>query len=257
MIAQIYFRHLKVQRARQGVQQFVRTCKTSIQHRKVLPTEIIRPPICPRRLTQIKRLLYDVYIKEQKWEFSSTTPSRIWVDHNNRLFHDKFMDSSTWFLVVRELEEEADILGCGRVIESVPAEVFGYRDSAIGGQAIKTLHEKYGDNGVVEMNRLAVSSKARTPDVKVAVDVVVAVFHYLALQENDDRPLIATAARNSWVPGFIKNIPGVGDVRERFGEPFFYEDTDQEPVQMYLAHRDLMRKSIGKYLVHPSFNNFL
>jgi len=235
----------------------VRRYATSIQQRKVLPTEIIRPPIQPRRLTQIQRLLYDVYIKEQKWEFSLNTPSRIWVDHNNRLFHDKFMDTSTWFLVVSEPNEESDILGCGRVIENAPAEVFGYRDSAIGEEAIKTLHEKYGDLGVVEMNRLAVSSKARTPDVKVAVDVVVAVFRYLALRGNDDRPMIATAARNSWVPGFIRNIPGVGEIQELVGEPFRYEETDPEPVQLYLFQRELMRESKEKYLVHPSFNSFL
>ena len=58
------------------------------------------------------------------------------------------------------------------------------------------------------MNRLAVSAKARTPDIKVGTDLVVGAFRHLSLnKDGDDRPLIATAAVNSWVPNFINNCP--------------------------------------------------
>ena len=126
--------------------------------------------------------------------------------------------------------------------------MFGYRDVAIGGKAIKTIQEKYGDKGVVEMNRLAVSPKARKN--KIAADLVVSVFQYLAIENEDERPLIATAAHNSWVPGFIDHIPGVGENKELIGDPFLYEITDPEPVQLYLFCRESIKKSSGKYLVH-------
>ena len=51
----------------------------------------------------------------------------------------------------------------------------------------KSLWEKYGDNIIVEMNRLAVSPKARTQDIKVAADMVLAVFRYLTFGNNDDQ----------------------------------------------------------------------
>ena len=53
------------------------------------------------------------------------------------------------------------------------------------------------------MNRLAVSAKARTPDLKVGTDLVAGVFRHISLDGDDDRPLIATTAVNSWVPNFI------------------------------------------------------
>ena len=53
------------------------------------------------------------------------------------------------------------------------------------------------------MNRLAVSAKAR--GLRVGTDLVVGAFRHLSLNGDgdDDRPLIATAVVNSWVPNFI------------------------------------------------------
>lgn len=219
---------------------------TTASSRNAISTEIIRPSANNSRLPCIQKLLYQAYIREQKWKFGIKNPSGIWVDDEKELFHDNFMKSSTW-IVVKTSQDE--IIGCSRLIEDADAEIFGYLGwSSTGANAIGQVLEKFGPGGVIEMNRLAVSAKARTPDIKVGTDLVVGAFRHLSLGGvGDDRPLIATAAVNSWVPNFMNHIPGVGEIAEKLGEPFRYEDSDPKPVQMFVFPRELIRKSAEKY----------
>ena len=222
---------------------------TTVAKPELARIEIFRPSSNPIWLPTIQKLLYDVYIKEQNWAFSESTPSGIWADHDNGLLHDDFMEHSTWFLALTGHGTDVKAFGCVRLIEQGAAEVFGYASTAINGMAINRVLTIHGASGVVEINRLAVSSEARTSSVKVGSDLLVAVFRYLASREKDERPVVATAAVNSWVPNIINSIPGVGEIADRFGDPFYYESTDPEPVQMLLFQRCLVRKSIRKYLI--------
>ena len=61
--------------------------------------DIFRPETNSVWLPNIRRLLYDVYIKEQDWIFDVNNPSGITADRANGLFDNKFTRRSTWFLV--------------------------------------------------------------------------------------------------------------------------------------------------------------
>ena len=198
-------------------------------------------------LPRIQALLYDTYVHEQKWVFGKENPSFLRVKTNKdkmKLLEDRFMKSSTWVIAVENTDrgdEGAELMGVFRLIENKPVEVAGYAHQPQADAVHKLLNE-YGPEGLVEVNRFAVSSKYRSRGV--GGSLMHTLFEYIADKgDSDDRPVVATIPVN-----IGKHHPNIWfEVMKPLGKPFFYEATDPLPAQMYLGHREAMADTVEKY----------
>lgn len=188
-------------------------------------------------LPKIKALLHDVFIKEQKWNFSQSNPSGIRIENKNQ-FTDNFMDNATWVVYGNNLDTSLpSIQAACRIIELGPVEVAGYARKH-DTMAISKVQALYGSSGLVELNRLVVARSVRSSKI-LSSTLLPAALKYLAEKENDERPLMFTIPLNlHW---YIKGISAWMDM-ERFGEPFYYEEMDSDPAQMFITQRSTIKK---------------
>lgn len=106
----------------------------------------------PEEISEVKRLLYLIYIKELGWQFSVNNPSGLIILHEGRhkYLHDKFDSVSTWFGVYHH----NTLVGCIRSIRRI--------DGAFELEQYHALPEFLNhDSDVVETNRLAILPEYR------------------------------------------------------------------------------------------------
>ena len=127
------------------------------------------------------------------------------------------------------------------MIENKPVELAGYAHKPQA-DAVRKLLDDYGPEGVVEVNRFAVSSKYRKR--VVGGSLMHTLFEYIANKgDNDVRPVVATIPVN-----IEKHHPNIWfEAMKPVGEPFFSEATDPLPTQMYVGQREVIEDTVEKY----------
>jgi len=204
-------------------------------------------------LPKIERLLYQVFVKEGGWKFGANTPSGLRIinvckDETKRCTNpqdsskssgltDAFMDSSTWAIGITSHKE---VVGCIRLIHKRNIELAGYAHRS---KALSTILERYGPAGLIEMNRLAVHPSYRGATLYQDIfKSIMKCYEDKSLQRVSDefshkypckvRPLVGTVPIN--IP-YQKGMQKFGEKSlVKVGEPFFYEDSDPYPAQLYI-----------------------
>ena len=192
-------------------------------------------------LPKIKSLLHRVYIEEQNWRFHPKNPSGIKIE-DDKYFSDKFMDQSTWIVHGSDFQTtNPNVQAACRLIEARPVEIAGYA-RRYGTEAIQDAVRLHSPKGLVEINRVAVSKEQRSARIFGSV-LFPMVFHHLAT-DIDERPLIYSIPTN--LTGYINSWESrTGGAK--FGEPFYYEDSDPAPAQMFLLSRSRVRDVAREY----------
>ena len=201
-------------------------------------------------MPQIKSLLFDSLVREQKWRFNQKNPSQLLSQKSSTgnvgFLHDKFMKSSTWVTSMEESNIDGypetyrlNLMGVVRLIEKEPIEVAGYATKS-SAKAVQDILDKYGDEGLVEINRFAISSRCENKE-EVGVNLLLSLLQYLAETE-DSRPVVAAVPLHfHWTPHtFI-----FSEFMKPVGSPFIYEDRDLDyaPTQLYVASRSELREA--------------
>ena len=81
-----------------------------------------------------------------------------------KVLDDKFLKYTTWIIAVENTDrgdEDAELMDVFRLIVNKPVEAAGYSHQPQAAHVHKLI-KKYGPDGFVEVNRLAVSSKYRS-----------------------------------------------------------------------------------------------
>ena len=215
--------------------------KPSLHLSHTVTTMVLHPSRSRVWMPEIKSLLYNTLVKEQNWRINKKNPSKLLSQKspgNIGFLHDKFMKSSTWVVAAEDQNmpscykpNDSNLLGVMRLIENRPIEVAGYATKP-SAKAVRDILDKYGDEGLVEINRFAISSKCVNKE-EVGVDLLLSLLQYL-MEKEDDRPVVAAVPlKYHWTPYtsiFLK-------IMKPFGSPFLYEDRDYSPAQLYIAQR--------------------
>ena len=218
---------------------------------QTVSTLVLQPGKTHGLLPEIQAHILSTYFKEQNWTFNQENPSKLKIIQEtggHARLTDRFMEKSTWILAVEKPKNnsQTNIAGAMRLIENEPIELAGYRS-----KPIHDILDKYGATGLVETNRLAVNSNYR--DRGVGGKLMKALFQYLAEKENDDRPLVASIPLNCL---YGTNSSLLSEVLMPVGKPFYYEETDPAPAQLFISHRPDLQKAVSFFMKNRTEHNF-
>lgn len=176
----------------------------------------------PELIEEASALLYEVYIEQQKWDFSPKNPSELRIEtHNSRkLLVDRFTDRCIWFGAF----DDEKLVGCIRlygVDENNQLELETYPSS----KPVLMHINQQEKHRYFEITKLAIS-KANVGR-GIVERLLFACFKYS--QENQYSLIGCT--HNGYIKQLLKKI----DYKLIIKDAFKYEPQDSSAVNFYLA----------------------
>eukprot|EP01084_Bolivina_argentea_P060122 109851_1 len=180
---------------------------------------VIRWLTSSEQIETAQRILYEVYIKEMNWEFSSNTPSELRIaktNGNEYILVDKYTDTAKWiggFI-------NGEMIGCFRAIIRSKS----VNDNKLELETYSTFHlAKLSDQicpDSFEINRLAILPKYRGDGIAGYMFVFIAKY----VVDNNKSVITTTSSKKLINHHVLKHAAKIG--------VFKYEETDPEEVDI-------------------------
>ncbi|CAF1328626.1 unnamed protein product [Rotaria magnacalcarata] len=183
---------------------------------------------------QIGRLLYQVYIKEQRWTLEPNNPSGLRIVGNNELVDD-IDETAIWFVAMKD---DQSPIGCYRLADKklIGGMHEAQRYLPKGSLSWKTIDSLYP---CLEFNRIAVALPYRRSLISTILLQQMLNYIHSALPSYG---LIGCTAE-----------PIMQRIVERFGavcvgEPFRYDKKDSQPANIYWYSPDTIVVALNRTL---------
>jgi hypothetical protein len=181
---------------------------------------------------EIGRLLYQVYIKEQRWIFEPDNPSGLRIMRNNELV-DNIDETAIWFVAIKD---DQSVIGCYRLVdkERIGGKHEAQRYLTKDSPSWKTIDSLYP---CLEGSRMAVAQPYRRSLIGTILLQQGSTYIHSALP---DHGVFACSAE----PAMQANHEHLGAVC--VGQPFRYNKNDAQPAKIYWYSPDTVITALNR-----------